>query len=140
MEGRNDLGLLIWDKDEATTAEFSLGSRLKTPVLPIWLTLCNGHIGILFNPNRDLMKNYSAENRFQLYYYSNCLIKEVLKERRETILTIDTRGNRPQFSADLQDNDLDNDDPEEERDPLQLAIQTKWEGAMLDWQGLPCYV
>ena len=63
MEGRNDLGLLIWDKDEATTAEFSLGSRLKTPVLPIWLTLCNGHIGILFNPNRDLMRSYHAENR-----------------------------------------------------------------------------
>ena len=63
VEGRNDLGLLVWDKDEATTAEYSLGSRLKTPVLPIWLTLCNGHIGLLFNPNRDLMRSYHAENR-----------------------------------------------------------------------------
>ena len=132
--------MLVWQTNEYLTSKLGLGSRMKTPVLPVWVTCVNDNWGVLFNPNRDLMKNYSAENRFQLYYYSNCLIKEVLKERRETILTIDTRGDRPQFSSDFQDNDLDNDDPEEERDPLQLAIQTKWEGAMLDWQGLPCYV
>ena len=40
------------------------GSRLKTPVLPIWVTCINNEWGVLFNPNRDLMKSYSAENRF----------------------------------------------------------------------------
>ena len=39
------------------------GSRLKTPVLPIWVTCINNEWGVLFNPNRDLMKSYSAENR-----------------------------------------------------------------------------
>jgi len=140
ITGRNEMGLLVWQTNEYLTNKLGLGSRMKTPVLPIWITCVNDNWGVLFNPNRDLMKNYSAENRFQLYYYSNCQMKEVLKERRETILTIDTRGTRPKFSQEYKDNDPDNDDPEEERDPLQTAVQTKWEGAMLDWQGLPCYV
>ena len=139
ITGRNEIGLLVWQTNEYLTNKLGLGSRMKTPVLPIWVTCINDNWGVLFNPNRDLMKNYSAENRFQLYYYSNCQIKEVLKERRETILTIDTRGTRPKFSQEYKDNDPDNDDPEEDRDPLQTAVQTKWEGAMLDWQGLPCY-
>ena len=37
---------------------------MKTPVLPIWVTCINNEWGVLFNPNRDLMKSYSAENRF----------------------------------------------------------------------------
>ena len=36
---------------------------MKTPVLPIWVTCINNEWGVLFNPNRDLMKSYSAENR-----------------------------------------------------------------------------
>ena len=43
----------------------NLGSRLKTPILPIWVTWCNKHWGVLFNPNRDLMKSYQAENRYK---------------------------------------------------------------------------
>ncbi len=49
--------------NESETADFNLGSRLKTPVLPIWITRCNGKVGILFNPNRELMRSYHAENR-----------------------------------------------------------------------------
>ena len=45
----------------------NLGSRYKTPILPIWVTLINNNWGVLFNPNRDLMKSYSAENRYTLY-------------------------------------------------------------------------
>lgn len=63
METRNEIGMLLWEKDEEETAAFNLGSRLKTPVLPIWVTRCNGSIGILFNPNRELMRSYHAENR-----------------------------------------------------------------------------
>ena len=138
ITGRNDIGLLVWKQNEAATADLSLGSRLKTPVLPVWITCVNNNWGVLFNPNRDLMKNYSAENRFQLYYYSNCQIKEVVKEKKETILTIDTRGSSKSTSAYKEDVDID--EPEEERDSLQLAVQTKWEGAVLDWQGVPAHL
>ena len=64
---RNDIGFLIWTENEETTADLNLGSRLKTPVLPVWVTCVNDHWGVLFNPNRDLMKSHSAENR-QDYY------------------------------------------------------------------------
>ena len=38
VEGRSEFGVLLFEKDEATTEDFNLGSRLKTPVLPIWIT------------------------------------------------------------------------------------------------------
>ena len=63
IQGRTDIGFLIWEKDEERTASLKLGSRLKTPFLPIWVTRVNGNWGVLFNPNKDLMKSYSAENK-----------------------------------------------------------------------------
>ena len=60
---RNDIGFLIWTENEEATADLNLGSRLKTPVLPVWVTCVNENWGVLFNPNRDLMKSHSAENR-----------------------------------------------------------------------------
>lgn len=60
---RNDIGFLIYDKDDLRTAQHNLGSRLKTPLLPIWITRCNEQVGLLFNPNRELMRSYHAENR-----------------------------------------------------------------------------
>ena len=106
--GRNDIGFLLWDKTEERTAKWQLGSRLKTPTLPMWVTKVNDMYGVLFNPNRELMRSHHAENRygigsspeqfqvfiaqpfrFQLYYYANAEFKK--EERRETILTIDTR-------------------------------------------------
>ena len=137
---RNEIGFLMWRTSKEATEKYALGSRYKTPVLPLWLTCINDNWGVLFNPNRDLMKSYSAENRFQLHYYSNCVVKEVLKEKRDTILTIDTRGNNPKDKNNFGDGDLDFEDGEEECDLLELAVQTKWEGANLDWQGIPRHV
>jgi hypothetical protein len=50
-------------KTESITAGYNLGSRLKTPTLPIWVVKCNGKVGVLFNPNKELMKSHHAENR-----------------------------------------------------------------------------
>ena len=61
---RNDIGFLLWEKDESRTMRWQLGSRLKTPTLPMWVTKVNGSYGVLFNPNRELMRSYHAENRF----------------------------------------------------------------------------
>ncbi|HIE63092.1 MAG TPA: DUF4205 domain-containing protein [Candidatus Poseidoniales archaeon] len=61
--GRNDIGFLIWDKSEDRTAKWQLGSRLKTPTLPMWVTRVNDNYGVLFNPNKELMRSYHAENR-----------------------------------------------------------------------------
>ncbi|TRY67057.1 hypothetical protein TCAL_02734 [Tigriopus californicus] len=119
METRNDIGFLIWDQDEETTNRFHLGSRLKTPTLPIWITRCNGQFGVLFNPNRELMRSYHAENRFQLYYYSDAEMKK--GEYKETLLTIDTRNVGNQVVVDPSETEFEEAPPP----PLEKAIQTK---------------
>ena len=55
---RNHIGFLIWDKSEAKTSKHGLGSRFKTPHLPIWVTSVNNQWGVLFNPRLDLMKSH----------------------------------------------------------------------------------
>ncbi|TMW44512.1 hypothetical protein DOY81_010405, partial [Sarcophaga bullata] len=69
------IGLLLWETEggggqTTTVAARQPGSRLKTPNCPIWITLCAGHYGVMFNKNPDLLRNYHAESRFDLYYYS----------------------------------------------------------------------
>ena len=63
--------------------------------------------------------------RFNLYYYSNPIIKEKDKEKKrraETILTIDTRSTRTVNKMLMMDSE-DFDLPEE--NPLEKTIQTK---------------
>ena len=41
-----------------------VGAYLKTPILPMWLTKCDGQLGLLFNPNKDIFRNKAAENKY----------------------------------------------------------------------------
>lgn len=151
---RNDLGFILWDDNEVktmgsnlvsprcTAAGIAQGSRLKTPVLPIWVTCINNCWGVLFNPNRDLMKSYSAENRrgvwprlvlrFHLFYYSN---GNQPKDKKDTTLIIDTRGAQvtvedmeammhAQAAAVTEKTPIE-EDTDVEDDPVELAIRTK---------------
>ena len=43
--------------------KLGVGSRLKTPFYPVWVTLCKETFGLLFNPNKELTRDYHAENR-----------------------------------------------------------------------------
>ena len=63
ISDRNDIGFLAWYKNENLNKNLKVGSRLKTPSLPIWVTCVNDQWGVLFNPNMDLLKSHSAENR-----------------------------------------------------------------------------
>lgn len=63
---RSAVGLLVYDGDAALgPGEESRrpGSRLKTPGLPVWVTSCQGHYGVMFNTNMELLRNYHAEKR-----------------------------------------------------------------------------
>ena len=117
MRGRVDIGLLIWERNKELTKCRNLGPSLKTPLLPIWMTLVNGNWGVLFNSSRELMKSHSAENRFELYYYNGVIVKE----DSDTILTVDTR-----VSKNIKETTItDTEEVEDNSDPLQNAIQTK---------------
>ena len=117
VRGRVDIGLLIWERNKESTQCWNLGPSLKTPLLPIWMTLVNGNWGVLFNSSRELMKSHSAENRFELYYYNGVIVKE----DSDTILTVDTRGRKSIKETTI----TDTDEVEDNSDPLEKAIQTK---------------
>lgn len=69
---RSIIGLLILENESQASSILSRqpGSRLKTPALPIWISCCCGHYGVMFNSNRELLRNYHAEKRFELHYYT----------------------------------------------------------------------
>ncbi|XP_067643015.1 inactive ubiquitin carboxyl-terminal hydrolase MINDY-4B isoform X2 [Eurosta solidaginis] len=70
---RSTIGFLLWDTGNTqptVAASRQLGSRLKTPSYPIWITSCCGHFGVVFNRNPELLRNYHAETCFDLNYYS----------------------------------------------------------------------
>ena len=76
--GRNDIGFLLWEKDQCRTQKWALGSRMKTPTLPMWVTKVNGQLGILFNPNKELMRSYHAENRYSVISIKRTVLLNVL--------------------------------------------------------------
>lgn len=63
---RSEVGLLVHYEETSTPVQVTQipGSRLKTPSYPIWITCAKGHYGILFNTNRELLRNHLAERRY----------------------------------------------------------------------------
>lgn len=64
---RSEVGLLVHYEETSTPVQITQipGSRLKTPSYPIWITCAKGHYGILFNTNRELLRNHLAERRYK---------------------------------------------------------------------------
>lgn len=64
---RSPIGLLLWMRTEEKTVSYKLGSRLKTPLYPIWLVVASDHralySGVLFSDDRNLLRDYRSEFR-----------------------------------------------------------------------------
>ncbi|XP_072269083.1 probable ubiquitin carboxyl-terminal hydrolase MINDY-4 [Pyxicephalus adspersus] len=95
-----------------------VGSYLKTPKYPIWVVCSESHFSVLFCLKKDLVSDWRAERRFDLYYYDG-----LANQQEEIRLTIDTSGNY----VEDEDNDL--------VPPLEFCIRTKWKDAIVDWNG-----
>ncbi|CRK99330.1 CLUMA_CG012562, isoform A [Clunio marinus] len=122
---RSRVGLLIWDgAGEALRVQSRQpGSRLKTPALPVWVTSCMGHYGVIFNSNRELLRNYHAEKRFELHHYT-CAGFFVS-------MTVDNRGQDDDGGANYQRQNTKVDGKESDAGvlqstPIEKLIQTKW--------------
>ncbi|XP_076323713.1 inactive ubiquitin carboxyl-terminal hydrolase MINDY-4B-like [Tachypleus tridentatus] len=119
LMSRGEIGLLKHNRNDERSKE--LGSRLKTPSFPIWVTCADNHYGVLFNPRRDLIRDHRAEHRFDLHYYNGCP-----SQVDSTVLTLDTRFNKSQ---------------NEYRMPaLEKIIITKWQGAKVSWNETEPYI
>lgn len=64
IQVRSPIGLLVWMRTEEKTANYNLGSRLKTPLYPIWLVVSTDQSGVLFSDDRNLLRDYRSEIRF----------------------------------------------------------------------------
>ncbi|CAG2066003.1 unnamed protein product, partial [Timema podura] len=123
---RSEVGFLLWEdtNDGKVDETHQPGSRLKTPSLPVWVCCCSGHYGVLFNTNRELLRNYHAERRFDLYYYT-C-------GGTLNLLSVDTRYEQEE-GAETSSRTRD----ELGTPPLEKLIHTKWQGAHIHWNTPP---
>ncbi|XP_068091220.1 probable ubiquitin carboxyl-terminal hydrolase MINDY-4 [Hyperolius riggenbachi] len=112
---RSDIGFLSLFEHYGVC---QVGSYLKTPKYPIWVVCSESHFSVLFCPKRDLVSDWKAERRFDLYYYDG-----LANQQEEIRLTVDTSGN----CAEDRDDEL--------IPPLEFCIKTKWKGAAIDWNG-----
>ena len=106
---------------------------MKTPALPIWVASCCGHYGVVFNSNRELLRNYHAEKRFELHYYTcaGCYLA----------MTVDNRGHDDAQANYLQrqgsSSTISNGQMRDDiiATPLERLIHTKWQEAKVNFHG-----
>ncbi|XP_058878256.1 probable ubiquitin carboxyl-terminal hydrolase MINDY-4 isoform X2 [Acipenser ruthenus] len=115
ITGRSDIGLLSLFEHYNLC---KVGSYLKSPKYPIWVICSESHFSVLFCVQKELMNDWRMERRFDLYYYD-----ELANQQEEIRLTVDTYQN---YVADAE-NDL--------IPPIEHCIRTKWNGAVVDWNG-----
>ncbi|XP_039213903.1 inactive ubiquitin carboxyl-terminal hydrolase MINDY-4B isoform X2 [Crotalus tigris] len=126
VHSRSNVGYLRWSKEEAEQhRSLKVGSMLKTPKLPIWLCNINETYSILFSLNRLLLSDWKMEHLFDLYFY-----KGKTSQKKTIHLTIDTHSHHWE-----ENHCVDNRDPHKRVPSLEMAIQTKWEGAAISWNG-----
>ncbi|XP_037050294.1 inactive ubiquitin carboxyl-terminal hydrolase MINDY-4B isoform X1 [Bradysia coprophila] len=136
---RAPVGLLVLGSDAENAVMSSSrqpGSRLKTPALPIWVASCSGHFGVLFNSNRELLRNYHAEKRFELHYYTcaGCYLSMTIDNR--------TQENNDSMTSMNPGNSSNGNSGNTTRDdivatPLERLIHTKWAEAKISLKGPP---
>ena len=69
---KTDVGLLVWYKDVNVNKTLKIGSRLKTPTLPIWTVCVNDIWGVLFSPNIELIRSQNLDTRWKFWSYKHC--------------------------------------------------------------------
>uniref|UniRef100_A0A8C2TE94 Ubiquitin carboxyl-terminal hydrolase MINDY n=1 Tax=Coturnix japonica TaxID=93934 RepID=A0A8C2TE94_COTJA len=115
ITSRSDIGLLsLFEHYDVC----QVGCYLKTPKYPIWLVCSESHFSVLFCLEKDLQGDWKTERRFDLYYYDG-----LANQEEEIRLTVDTT----QMCTEDKENDL--------TPPLEHCIRTKWQGAVIDWNG-----
>uniref|UniRef100_A0A667IA54 Ubiquitin carboxyl-terminal hydrolase MINDY n=2 Tax=Lynx canadensis TaxID=61383 RepID=A0A667IA54_LYNCA len=123
---RSDVGYLWWGKDTSEDDRLSqVGSRLKTPKLPIWLCNINGNFSVLFSTNRQLLSDWKVERRFDLYFYGG-----QPPQKKPVQLTVDTHSHHWE-----RNQPGDGHVAGRRFSPVEMLIRTKWREATINWNG-----
>ncbi|XP_027136554.1 inactive ubiquitin carboxyl-terminal hydrolase MINDY-4B [Larimichthys crocea] len=128
---RSDVGYLHWSREEMERGRLpQVGSMLKTPRFPIWLCCINNSYSVAFSMNHSLLSDWKMEHQFQLNYYNGQNSQNTMAR-----LTVDTHSHHWEASSSDSDGD-----PEKRFPSLEMTIRTKWDGAVIDWNGtVPFY-
>uniref|UniRef100_H3ARC6 MINDY family member 4B n=1 Tax=Latimeria chalumnae TaxID=7897 RepID=H3ARC6_LATCH len=123
---RSDVGYLYWNREQLEHDKLSrVGSMLKTPKLPIWLCNINETFSVLFSTNRLLLSDWKMEHLFELYFYNG-----QPSQTKTVTLTVATHSHHWEGKHQKDDGD-----PEKRFPSVEMTIRTKWEGAVIDWNG-----
>lgn len=88
----------------------------------------------MFNSNRELLRNYHAEKRFELHYYTcaGCYISMTVDNRTQedpmAMMGSPPGGNNTGSSSSLQRDDIG-------ASPIERIIHTKWPEAKVSFKG-----
>uniref|UniRef100_A0A3Q2W166 MINDY family member 4B n=1 Tax=Haplochromis burtoni TaxID=8153 RepID=A0A3Q2W166_HAPBU len=116
---RSDVGYLRWSREEmerGALPQLQVGSMLKTPRFPVWVCSINSSCSVLFSATRSLLSDWRAEHLFQLYYYCG-------------------QSSQDTHSHHCEASSRDGGDPEKRFPSLEMTIRTKWDGAVIAWNG-----
>ncbi|KAK6166237.1 hypothetical protein SNE40_022983 [Patella caerulea] len=116
ISSRSDIGFLSLFEHYKSC---QVGTFYKTPKYPVWVVCSESHFSVLFSTRRELVNDWKAERRFDLYYYDG-----LSRQQEEIKLTIDTTNRS--FRAPSDDDLVP---------PLEHCIRTKWADAEVDWNG-----
>lgn len=96
------------------------------------MTSCCGHYGVIFNSNRELLRNYHAEKRFELHYYTcaGCYISMTVDNRVQDNSNVNklSKNNRGANESSSRDGEITSS-------PLERLIHTKWQEAKITLHG-----
>ena len=70
VKNRSDVGILYWNANEEENKRTEVGSMLKTPRYPVWLSIMGKNVAVLFNTKIDLINNWRFELAFSLHFYT----------------------------------------------------------------------
>lgn len=95
------------------------------------MTSCCGHYGVIFNSNRELLRNYHAEKRFELHYYTcaACYLSMTVDNRVDDSDQGHGNGGSTGGSNSGQIRE------EIVATPLEKLIHTKWQEAKITFHG-----
>ncbi|XP_072034953.1 inactive ubiquitin carboxyl-terminal hydrolase MINDY-4B-like [Amphiura filiformis] len=126
IKERCEIGLLLVERNRLLSKDKKqVGSMLKTPIFPIWITYLNGRYSILFCLNGNLNRDWRIEHCFTLHYFNG-----QSEQTKETKLTVDSRMCSFEAAPTISKHS------EEKTIPLvEECILTRWSGAKVNWNG-----
>ena len=135
---RNEIGFLSLFEHYNSV---QVGSYYKTPKYPIWVVCSESHFSVVFALRRDILNDWKAETRFDLFYYDGLANQEEQIRLTLSGSSYGSYNNKKPASLSFLENSSGSSSKKKSNEkqlvpPLELVLRTKWEDANIDWNGV----